>query len=133
MRSGAQLDAESRRALDAALAGLGVQLTTAVQSLQFYDRLFQHLSHVHDFLFGAADLLQDPAASPNGAEADPAVRWEQLRERLFRRLLSDAQRQLLDVVLPPRHWRADRAPAQAPAIAAAATPGVIGGDDIELF
>jgi hypothetical protein len=105
LRSGSQLDAESRRTLDAALAGLGVQLTTAVQSLQFYDRLFQHLSHVHDFLFGAADLFGEPVGTADDPAGDAALRWEQLRERLFRRLLSDAQRQLLDVVLPPRHWR----------------------------
>jgi hypothetical protein len=85
---------------NAALDDLGTDLGAAIQSLQFYDRMFQHLSHVHDFLADAAD-----EADPEGAAQHPAHRWEALRERLFRRLLTDGQRDLLHALLPPQHWQ----------------------------
>ncbi len=99
---------------------LGADLGVAIQSLQFYDRMFQHLSHVHDFLADAAD-----EADPAGTAPHPAHRWEALRERLFRRLLTEGQRDLLHVLLPPAHW-------QGGIMSTNTTQRTVAGD-VELF
>ncbi|MFM1886360.1 MAG: hypothetical protein RL026_1517 [Pseudomonadota bacterium] len=104
----------------AALEALRRDLSDAVRSLQFYDRMVQHLSHVHDFLADAADDLDPNASSPH-----PVYRWEQLRERLFRRLLSQEQRDVLHVLMPPRGCR-DGAPRREGPLGPTA-------DDVELF
>jgi hypothetical protein len=55
--------------------------------------LVQHMQHLQDFLSGAAgELAGEPAKDET---------WEALRSRLRVRLISAAQRELLDVVLPP--------------------------------
>jgi hypothetical protein len=59
------------------------ELFGCMQSLQFYDRMVQHLAHLRDSM----------AAGPHGAGAD----W---REKLRARLLSDAQREAFDLLLP---------------------------------
>ncbi len=66
----------------------------SVTQLQFYDRLVQHLCHVQDFLTGVAGQLASPADGENEA-------WGVLRDKLRVRLISAAQRELLDAVLPP--------------------------------
>ncbi len=83
-----------------ALKSLTAELATAIQSMQFYDRMFQHLSHVHDYLADAAEDLGEVPGDDN-----PTGRWEVLRERLFSRLLTDGQRDVLDALLPPGHWQ----------------------------
>lgn len=66
----------------------------SITQLQFYDRLVQHLSHIQDFLSGVAgNLANDLEGDPNNLES--------LRARLRARLISEAQRELLDAVLPP--------------------------------
>jgi hypothetical protein len=78
---------------DEAVAQLEKQVQGSITHLQFYDRLVQHVQHLQDFLSGAAgELANEPA---NDAT------WEVLRSRLRVRLISAAQRELLDVVLPP--------------------------------
>jgi hypothetical protein len=78
---------------DRAVANLEKQVRGSITHLQFYDRLVQHMKHVQDFLSGAAGEL---ASECTGDEV-----WEGLRSKLRVRLISAAQRELLDVVLPP--------------------------------
>jgi hypothetical protein len=78
---------------DRAVANLEKQVRGSITHLQFYDRLVQHMKHLQDFLAGAAgELVSDPADHDT---------WEALRSKLRVRLISAAQRELLDVVLPP--------------------------------
>jgi hypothetical protein len=78
---------------DRAVAKLEKQVHGSITHLQFYDRLVQHMKHLQDFLSGAAGEL--------ASEAENDGTWEALRSRLRVRLISAAQRELLDVVLPP--------------------------------
>jgi len=80
----------------ASAAELQREVSNCLEALQFYDRMTQHLSHVRDFISSMTSLM-DQALS--GAE-DEAV-WDALRERLRERLISDAQRELLDLLAPP--------------------------------
>lgn len=78
---------------DRAVTGLQKEVHGSITQLQFYDRLVQHLTHVQDFLAGVAGQLANTAAE------DAA--WGVLRDKLRVRLISQAQRELLDAVLPP--------------------------------
>jgi hypothetical protein len=82
---------------DRAVDKLQKQVDGSITHLQFYDRLVQHLKHIQDYLSGAAGEL----ASRSTADAQAADVWNGLRERLRTRLISEAQRQLLDAMLPP--------------------------------
>ena len=99
------------------------ELSTCMESLQFYDRMVQHLSHLRDYLAG---LSANPAgqAAAGGEPAD----WERLREALRRRLISEAQRELLDLILPPPH-----APHASRAEPRSAHALHVGEGSIELF
>lgn len=79
---------------DQAVTGLQKHIDASITQLQFYDRLVQHLAHVQDFLSGAAGQL----ASDTDEAGDV---WGALRNKLRTRLISAAQRELLDAVLPP--------------------------------
>jgi hypothetical protein len=83
--------------LDRAVDKLQKQVDGSITQLQFYDRLVQHLKHIQDYLSGAAGEL----ASRSTADAQAVDVWNGLRERLRTRLISEAQRQLLDAMLPP--------------------------------
>lgn len=83
--------------LDRAVDKLQKQVNGSITQLQFYDRLVQHLKHVQDYLSGAAGEL----ASRSTAEIQTVDVWDGLRDRLRTRLISEAQRQLLDAMLPP--------------------------------
>lgn len=88
-------DGAASRVVVAAMVGLLEQsVHGGIVHLQFYDRLAQHLSHVQTFLSEIAAHLANDTES--GAEA-----FEQLRAKLRVRLISEAQRELLDAVLPP--------------------------------
>jgi hypothetical protein len=118
-------DPQGMLEMDLAVEALSAEMAVAIQNMQFFDRMFQHLTHVHDYLTGGADNLARVASAPDATDVeDAAKRWETLRERLFTRLLSDAQRQVLDIVLPPQFWQQRRSPQKS----AHAGPG-----DIELF
>ena len=78
---------------DRTVAMLEKQVHSSITQLQFYDRLVQHMKHLEDFLSGVAGELAGDAANDEV--------WEALRGRLRVRLISAAQRELLDVVLPP--------------------------------
>ncbi len=82
--------------LDRTVAKLEGQVHGSITQLQFYDRLVQHMTHVQNFLSGVAGHLGEGADDA----ADDEV-WEALRSRLRVRLISEAQRELLDAVLPP--------------------------------
>jgi hypothetical protein len=82
---------------DRAVDKLQKQVDGSITQLQFYDRLVQHLKHIQDYLSGAAGEL----ASRSTADAQAADVWNGLRERLRTRLISEAQRQMLDAMLPP--------------------------------
>ncbi len=121
-------DAHGTLEMDLSMQALSREMAMAVQSMQFYDRMFQHLSHVHDYLSGSAATLASAGEVPETSlaeEQDAERRWESLRERLFSRLLSDAQRQVLDIVLPPRQWDKSRR--------GTAKPMHVTAGDIELF
>jgi hypothetical protein len=77
-----------------AVARLQNHVHGSITHLQFYDRLVQHLSHLQDFLSGVAGQV----ATAQEGESDV---WCLLREKLRARLISAAQRELLDAVLPP--------------------------------
>jgi hypothetical protein len=79
---------------DHAVSGLQQHVHGSITQLQFYDRLVQHLTHVQDFLAGVAGQL----ANASDGEGDA---WGVLRDKLRVRLISQAQRELLDAVLPP--------------------------------
>ncbi len=83
--------------MESSIEQLQKDLSGGIRQLQFYDRMVQHLSHVQDYLFSMANQLASEAAS--GGVKEEA--WDTLRERLHARLISDAQRELLDIVLPP--------------------------------
>jgi hypothetical protein len=76
------------------LVRLQKDLYLCVTQLQFYDRLVQHMAHVQDYLASAANEL----ASPSPASRDV---WDTLRIKLRARLISAAQRELLDSILSP--------------------------------
>lgn len=81
---------------ESSITQLQSDLYDSIQQLQFYDRMVQHLSHVQDYLSSVANQLASVAES--GATADI---WDGMRARLRTRLISEAQRELLDLVLPP--------------------------------
>jgi hypothetical protein len=122
-------DAQGMLEMDLAVEALAGEMAIAIQNMQFFDRMFQHLTHVHDYLTGGADNLARVAmAAPEAVDVEEAAkRFESLRERLFSRLLSDAQRQVLDIVLPPQFWQA------ANQRSASARSPHAGPGDIELF
>ena len=75
---------------------LQADIYDGIQQMQFYDRMVQHLSQVQDYLSAVADRLAGVATNDDNPDA-----WDSLRQRLRTRLISDAQRELLDLVLPP--------------------------------
>jgi hypothetical protein len=79
---------------DRAIGELGIDVQASITHLQFYDRLVQHLSHVLDYMSSVAEQLV------NATETDADV-WGTLSAKLRKRLISAAQRELLDMVLPP--------------------------------
>jgi hypothetical protein len=79
---------------DRAVARLQKHVHGSITQLQFYDRLVQHLAHVQDYLAGVAGQLASTADNVDDA-------WGLLRDKLRVRLISQAQRELLDAVLPP--------------------------------
>ena len=81
---------------DRTVAKLEKHVHGGITQMQFYDRLVQHMAHVQDFLSGVAGQL---GMTGDGA-ADDEV-WDILRSKLRVRLISEAQRELLDAVLPP--------------------------------
>jgi len=114
--------------VDAAIARLELALHGSIERLQFYDSMVQHLSHVRDYLAGVATQLTHagPGAEPAPAARGPrdAASWEKLRHQLRTRLLSESQRELLDLVMPAT--RGTRSMAQASASRAA-------DGNVELF
>lgn len=76
------------------LERLRKDLCLCVTQLQFYDRMSQHLAHVQDYLASAANELASPSPSGDGV-------WDRLRTKLRARLISAAQRELLDSILAP--------------------------------
>ncbi|MBS0418107.1 MAG: hypothetical protein JSR66_10365 [Proteobacteria bacterium] len=86
-------------AFDRAVDKLQKQINGSITQLQFYDRLVQHLQHIQDFLSGTAGEL----AGRSSSDPQQADFWNGLRDRFRTRLISNAQRQLLDAMLPPPH------------------------------
>lgn len=111
---------------DPRLEQLRIELNAGIEKLQFYDRMVQHLSHVRDYLSGIANRLAEGSATTGGR--DPVFdheAWESLRDKLRTRLISEAQRQLLDLMLPP--------PDSKPETQAAKTDERPAHGSIELF
>jgi hypothetical protein len=80
---------------DRTIARLEKEIGGTITHLQFYDRMVQHLAHIQDYLSGAAGQLA------NGIDAADDQVWSALCGKLRTRLISQAQRELLDAVLPP--------------------------------
>jgi hypothetical protein len=117
-------------AVDAAIGRLESALHGSIERLQFYDSMVQHLSHVRDYLAGIATQLtlraptEHVGAPPLLRGPRAAAAWERLRHQLHSRLLSDSQRELLDLVMPA--VRGARAPGGT--LTTRAAP-----DNVELF
>ena len=79
------------------------RLTSAIEQLQFYDRMFQHLTQVHDYMMSVAERIGSIAEKPDieFAPSTVPVIWERLRAKFYSRLLTEPQRQLFDLMLPP--------------------------------
>jgi hypothetical protein len=75
----------------------------AVEHMQFYDRMTQHLGHVYGYMMAIASRMGNLAESPelDGTPEDARKNWEELRSRFYGRLLTEPQRQLFDMMLPP--------------------------------
>jgi hypothetical protein len=71
------------------------ELAVCIQGLQFHDRLMQQLAHVRNCVAAVH------AGNPNAAPEDNDAYWVELRAGMRRRLSSDAQRAMLDLLLPP--------------------------------
>lgn len=74
---------------------LGGELAVCLEQLQFYDRMTQHLSHLRDFMSSMTVAIESGTRDGH-SEAD----WERMRNRFRERLISDAQRGLLDLIAP---------------------------------
>ncbi len=80
-------------ALQQELSSLRAELARAVTSLQFHDRMTQHLSHVREYLANsAAHIGTEP-----GIPGEP---WASLHQQLANRLLSDTHRMYLGKNFP---------------------------------
>jgi hypothetical protein len=66
------------------LALVRADLLRAITSLQFHDRMTQHLQHVRDYLSGSASHMAEQDADEEA--------WRGLHNRLHDRLLSETQR-----------------------------------------
>ncbi len=82
--------------VDWSIDRLQKDLYVSVTQLQFYDRMVQHLAHVQDYLTSVANELASPAATAGERDI-----WDEFRARLRMRLISAAQRELLDTILVP--------------------------------
>jgi hypothetical protein len=83
--------------VDKTIARLETEVRAGITQLQFYDRMAQHVGHVHDYLSAVANLL----AVGSAATVDNEAIWAELAAKLRVRLISAAQRQLFDMILRP--------------------------------
>jgi hypothetical protein len=84
---------------------VSAELRRGIEALQFFDRLTQHVSHVSEFLCSITGRISRRIAQggPDPSDAAEVVEddeWKQIRRRLRAELISDAQRELLDLLLP---------------------------------
>lgn len=88
---------------DQDLAAVRAFVQGAVEQMQFYDRMSQHLGHVYQYMMAIASRLGDIAEDPSfdGTPDIARTNWEELRSRFHSRLLTEPQRQLFDMMLPP--------------------------------
>jgi hypothetical protein len=87
--------------VSSSIGQLQIELHKAVEQLQFYDRLAQHLSRLQDYLIDVANQLADPAKSGTAASQV----WAELRAKLRNHLITDEQRVLLDLFISLRSGR----------------------------
>jgi hypothetical protein len=96
----APLDPAADPVAGAATRGLLEQVQSdvfrGIQQLQFYDRMVQHLSHVQAYLIGVANELDSVLPEKHQQRV-----WDELHGKLRRRLISEEQRDLLDMFLAP--------------------------------
>lgn len=88
---------------DADLAAVRAFVHGAVEQMQFYDRMTQHLGHVYNYMMAIASRMGQISENPGVDETPDIARanWEELRSRFHSRLLTEPQRQLFDMMLPP--------------------------------
>ena len=110
-------EGRSGNGLDQRVERLRADLSAGIEKLQFYDRMVQHLSHVRDYLSAISNHIAD--GTPIDEETVSEEAWDELRAHLRRRLISDPQRWLLDLVLPPREFQRDAPSAETEDLPAA--------------
>ena len=88
---------------DPDLAAVRAFVHGAVEQMQFYDRMTQHLGHVYNYMMAIASRMGDISEDPSidGTPDIARANWEELRSRFYSRLLTEPQRQLFDMMLPP--------------------------------
>jgi len=96
--SGNVVGPEGDRLVDQ-VAALRSGLCASIEKLQFHDRMVQHLSHIRDYLASIANKLSNETVvncdDIDGSEES----WADLNSRLRTRLISDAEREIFDLVL----------------------------------
>lgn len=117
-RTGVEADAPAALLLDSCRQAQR-ELEGCMVSLQFYDRMNQHLSHLRDFMSGLTVVMAESVIGGDAGES-----WEHLRSKLRTRLISQAQRDLLDLILRP---------AQGQFVPRAARPQHAEPGSVELF
>ncbi len=89
------------RQINGAIDKLSTDAAQATITLQFYDRMTQHLTHLQDYLAGVVRLMASrpvPAGAPLEMQG-----WHKLHRELSSRLMSDLQRQHLRG-MTPEEW-----------------------------
>jgi hypothetical protein len=81
------------------LAALRSGLCASIEKLQFHDRMVQHLSHVRDYLASIANKLNNESGFNCEDIGSTEEAWADLNSRLRTRLISDAEREMFDLVL----------------------------------
>lgn len=85
--------------IDDMLKQLRTDLSNCIVKLQFHDRMVQHLTHVRDYLASIANQLLEESNFDPERTSSYVNPWPDLHERIRQRLISDAEREVLDLVL----------------------------------
>jgi hypothetical protein len=94
---GSAAEIPMQRQLSAAIRELRRDAAKATVTLQFYDRMVQNLTHLHDYLASVGELLAQTSQArlEEGAGVRPvpgSAAWQALREGLHSRLIPNLQR-----------------------------------------
>lgn len=90
---------EAERADGKLLDELRMELSKSIVKLQFHDRMVQHLNHVRDYLASIANQQNEDANFDPERTMTDINPWPNLHARIRERLISDAEREVFDLVL----------------------------------